>query len=120
MLNVNTRKFGDIAVLCVQGRIVRGQTEALRRAVLSQPHSSAVVLDLTRVNTIDAGGLGVLLELREHTESRGIELRLQHLTKPVKQILEITRLDTVFEITIPCDLPMPSQQRRPTPFAACA
>jgi anti-anti-sigma factor len=72
---------------------------ALHSAVLAQVDASVVVLDLARVNTIDAGGLGVMLELREHTESKGIELRLENVTKLVRQILEITKLDSVFEIS---------------------
>src|SRR5262249_50918492 len=96
-----------------QGRIVRGETEVLRNAVLAQRKVSVVVLDLTRVNTIDAGGLGLLLELRQHTESRGIEFRLKNVTKLVMQILEITRLDTVFDISVRDDAPVALSRRRP-------
>jgi anti-anti-sigma factor len=87
-----------VAVLCVQGRIVRGETEALRNAFLSQLYASAVVLDLAGVSTIDAGGLGLMLELREYAEYRRIEFRLMRVSKLVKRILEITRLDTVFKV----------------------
>ena len=98
MLKVQTTNFGNVAVLCVQGRIVRGETEALRNAFLSQLNASAVVLDLAGVSTIDAGGLGLMLELREYAESRGIEFRLRSVSKLVKRILEITRLDAVFKV----------------------
>src|SRR5262249_8521795 len=91
MLRVHITIFGNVAVLCVQGRIVRGETEVLRNAVLQQ-RASVVVLDLARADTIDAGGLGVLLELRQYTQSKGIEFRLKNVTKLVRQILEITRL----------------------------
>jgi len=79
--------------------MVRGETATLRNAVHSQSEVSAVVLDLARVSTIDAGGLGVMLELREQTESRGIAFKLINLTKLVSRLLEITRLNSVFEIT---------------------
>jgi anti-anti-sigma factor len=98
MLKVQTTNFGNVAVLCVQGRIVRGETEALRNAFLSQSSASAVVLDLARVSTIDAGGLGLMLELREYAESRGIEFRLRSVSKLVRRILEVTRLDAVFKL----------------------
>ena len=58
MLKVYSRKFGNALVICLQGRIVRGETEALRKAVLVPDDAGMVVLDLARVNTIDAGGLG--------------------------------------------------------------
>jgi anti-anti-sigma regulatory factor len=62
MLKIHSKKSGRLSVLCVQGRIVRGETDALRDAVLSQLDTSAIVLDLGRVSTIDARGLGVMLE----------------------------------------------------------
>ena len=99
MLKINITKFGKISVLCVDGKIVRGETDALKRAVLAEGDATVVVLDLARVNTVDAGGLGVMLELREHTESRGIEFRLRNVTKLVMHILEITCLDSVFDLS---------------------
>jgi len=99
MLQVHIKKLGSVAVLCLDGKIVRGQTDVLRRAVLAQGNASVIVLDLARVNTVDAGGLGVMLELREHSESTGIELRLRNVTELVKRILEITRLDSVFKLS---------------------
>jgi anti-anti-sigma factor len=98
MLNISTTTCGDVTLLCVEGRIVRGETDTLIDAVRAQAATSMVVLDLAHVNMIDAGGLGVMLELRELTESRGIEFRLENVTHLVKRILEITRLDTVFQI----------------------
>src|SRR5262244_1094401 len=99
MLKVHTTNGPNVAVLCVQGRIVRGETEILRNAVLAQRKVSVVMLDLAQVSMIDAGGWGVLLELRQHTESRGIEFRLKNVTKLVREVLQITRLDTVFQMT---------------------
>src|SRR5215831_13695866 len=100
MLKAYSRKFGNVVVICLQGRIVRSETEALRKAVLVTDDASAVVLDLARVNTIDGGGLGVMLELRADAESRGIEFRLRNVNSLVKQILTITRLDSVFEVSM--------------------
>ena len=97
MLKVHTTRSGNVSVICVQGKIVRGETDKLRNAVLAESNASALVLDVGRVSIIDAGGLGVMLELREHLESRGIEFRLRNVTKLVWQVLQITRLDTVFE-----------------------
>ena len=84
--------------------MVRGELAALRNAVHFQSGVSAVVLDLGKVSTVDAGGLGVLLELREQTQSKGIELKLMNITKLVSVVLEITRLNSVFEITSPAEI----------------
>jgi len=98
MLKVHVKKLENVAILCLQGRIVRGETAVLRNAVNSQTEVSAVVLDLGRVNTIDAHGLSVMLQLREEAETKRIEFGLVNVTKLVRRILEITRLDSVFEI----------------------
>src|SRR5262245_26383081 len=118
MLKVQTTNSGNVGVLCVQGRIVRGETEVLRNAVLAQRNVSVVMLDLARVRAIDAGGLSLLLELRQYTESRGIEFRLKNVTKLVRQVLEMTRLDTVFQVTSA----LPALPQRAAMFAtsACA
>ena|SRR3990172_1261549 len=86
MLKVYTRRLGGVTVLCLQGQIVTGETSTLRDAVLSQSEPSVIVLDLSRVSRIDAGGLGVLLELRGQTLSRHIEFRLMNVTKLVRHL----------------------------------
>ena len=123
MLKVHTTNGPNVAVLCVQGRIVCGETKVLRNAVLAQRKVSVVVLDLARVSVIDASGLGVLLELRQHAESSGLEFRLKNVTKLVRQVLEITRLDTVFDISAEKDVPVASLHKRRRVLAetkACA
>jgi anti-anti-sigma factor len=96
MLKLRTQKVGNIAILCLQGQVVIGNTDELGAAVRSQPHASMVVLDFAQVDLIDAKGLGVLLELREFAKSRGIEFRLVNMYGLVEQVLNITRLDSVF------------------------
>jgi anti-anti-sigma factor len=54
---------------------------------------------LAQVALIDAGGLGAFLELREWTQSNGIEFKIMNVRRLVQQVFEITRLDTVFEIS---------------------
>ena len=97
MLQVHAKKLGSIAILRLQGRIVRGQSESLRAGLPSLSGISTLVLDLASVNTIDAAGLALLLELREQSQVSGIEFRLSNVTRLVNQVLEITRLDSVFE-----------------------
>jgi anti-anti-sigma factor len=99
MLQVCVHKPGDVAILRLQGRIVNGETHILRRAVSSLSDASVIVLDFSRVEGIDAHGLGVLLHLRAQLQSMGIEFRLMNVTKLVGQVLAITKLDTVFQFT---------------------
>ncbi len=60
MLKVRAQKLGGVAVLCLQGRIINGETEELSDAVRSQINASAIILDFAQVELIDAKGLSVL------------------------------------------------------------
>ena len=98
MLNATAQKLGDSTVLRCQGRIVIGDAYAiLREAVLRQTHTRTLILDLAQVDRIDAGGLGVLLGLREWACSHAIRFQLMNVTNQVEHVLELTKLDHVFE-----------------------
>ena len=98
MLKITVQNLGDTSVVRCDGRIVAGDGGSiLRNAVLSQRHSRMLVIDLARVERIDAAGLGVLLGLRESARSRAITFKLMNATKRVEEILELTHLQRVFE-----------------------
>ena len=98
MLNATVQKLGDATILHFKGRIVIGDAcSILRNAVLRQSHSRMLVLDLTQVDRIDAGGLGVLLGLREWARSNAIMFKLMNARNKVELVFELTRLDRVFE-----------------------
>ena len=99
MLRVGVYKPGEVAILRLRGLIVTGETRILRKVVLSFSDASVIVLDFSRVKGIDAHGLGVLLDLRQQLQSKGIEFRLMNVTKLVEQVLAITKLNTVFQLT---------------------
>jgi anti-sigma B factor antagonist len=98
MLKITVQKLGDTSVLRCHGRIVAGDAGSiLRSAVLSQRQTTMLVIDLARVERIDAGGLGLLLGLRESARSNAIMFKLMNATKRVEEILELTHLRHVFE-----------------------
>ena len=129
MLKIHTRNLGDVAVLSVQGRIVNGETASLRAAVGSevvarpQSRGRAIVLDLARVSAVDASGLGLMLELRELAARSGIRLKLANASSFVRRVFEVTRLDSVFDLSNARE-PLPAihhpQPARVIPFARCA
>ena len=123
MLKVQAKNLGTVAVLGLQGQIVNGETEILRNAVQCLSEVSTVKLDLARVTTVDAGGLGVMLALREQAEAKGIRFELVNVPRLVVRVLEITRLDTVFRMTAGVEFfPAVARNRRApmVPFASCA
>jgi len=101
MLNVTVQNLGDASVLHCRGRILFGNTN-LYKTALSQKGAGMLVLDLTQVQAIDAGGLGVLVELRAWASANGIQLRLLNVTRAVERVLKSTRLNSIFEA---CSVP---------------
>lgn len=123
MLRVHVKKLGTVAVLYLQGQIVTGETETLCSAVHSLSEVSAIKLDLARVSTVDARGLGAMLVLREQTQANGISFELMNVPKPVSRVLELVRLDSVFQITSGVNfLPAVSRSQRASManLASCA
>jgi anti-anti-sigma factor len=99
MLNIRIERTGETAVLHCDGRIVVGSAlSALREAVLCELGRKVIVLDLSRVERIDAGGLGALVFLHTCVHGLGSELKLMRPSAPVAELLELTNLTSVFAI----------------------
>src|SRR5579864_7592117 len=99
MLNIRIERSGDTAVLHCDGQILVGNSlSALRDAVLCEMDKRSIVLDLSCVKRIDAGGLGMLVFLHTCTHGLGSELRLVRPSAHVAQVLEITNLASVLTI----------------------
>jgi len=121
MLNVQVKSLGSLVVLCLRGRVVRGELAPLRAAVTSHSGATAVVLDLTGVTSIDAGGLGAMLEMREQARAKGIEFKLMNVSRHAGWVLEVTRLNSVFDVASSAEAYFGARgQYEPTMFAACA
>ncbi|MBZ5574765.1 MAG: STAS domain-containing protein [Acidobacteriia bacterium] len=100
MLTMDVEKTGDVAVVRLSGRIVRGEeVRSLRNAVVSEKNSRVVVLDLSDVESLDAGGLTTLLSLHQWARSRGVQLKLVNPSHFVHEVLTRTKLDHVFDIS---------------------
>jgi anti-anti-sigma factor len=99
MLTVKVERAGDVVVVKCAGRVVRGQESVLRSAVLQEKLARIVVLDLTDVESIDAGGLNLLVSLHRWTEGNRAHLKLVNPCPFVYQMLTRTHLDCVFDIS---------------------
>ena len=105
MLTVAVQELGDASVVICRGRIVVGEgCSILRHAVLGQRRANLLVLDLARVERIDAGGLGTLIRLREWAGSNAIVFKLMNVTQEVEKVLELTSLQRAFEFCSVRDL----------------
>ena len=90
-----------ITMLDMRGRITLGpETEALRtklKELLAAGHRH-IILNLGEVTYLDSVGLGTLIGAYTSTTNTGGSLKLLHLPRGVQQLLQVTRLSTVFEI----------------------
>jgi anti-anti-sigma factor len=100
MLTIDVEKTGDVAVVRCAGRLVRGQEVCtLKDTVVSEKNTRIVVLDLSAIEMVDAGGLNALVSLHNWTSDRGITLKLVNPSPFVFAMLKCTQLDRVFEIS---------------------
>jgi len=99
MLTVRTERADDFAVLKCNGRIVRGEELTLESAVLEHQESRVILLDLTDVEAIDAGGLALLVSLHQWADITGIELKLVSPRPFVYEMLTRTHLNCIFDIS---------------------
>ena len=120
MLKVHTRNLGDAAILSLHGRLISGETRALREAVRAQTDAKSIVLDLARVTAIDAYGLGLMLELRRLSDRKGVRFKLMNVNKFTSRVFEVTRLDSVFEIIPKAEPAIARTMTARTRIAACA
>jgi anti-anti-sigma factor len=100
MLTVDVERAGDVAIVRCAGRIVRGaEVSILRNAVISEKNTRTIVLDLSELEFVDAGGLSAFVFLHNWTQERGINLKLVHPSSFVRELLVRTGLDHIFEIS---------------------
>lgn len=92
-------KDGVLVVDCI-GRIVFGEESSLLRETVRQAvtENNRIVLNLGEVNYIDSGGLGTLVALRVTAQNAGGTIKLTNLTKRVGDVLQVTKLLTVFDV----------------------
>ena len=101
-LYLNQRRIGEVTVLDLKGRVrIVGSTIALHRSVrcLVDEGKTQILLDLEGVTDIDSGGLGELISSLRTVTNRGGTFKLVHLTEKLRELLSITKLLTVFDIS---------------------
>jgi anti-anti-sigma factor len=99
MLKINAEKLSDVAVVECKGRIVRSDSVfKLRDFVQAQAPVRTIALDMSEVEAIGGGGLGMLAFLERWSRDRGIQLKLFCPSRAVLKGLEQTRALLNFEI----------------------
>ena len=100
-LAIASREVDGVTVLGLSGRITLGEGSVqLRDAIrdLISKGQKGILLDLGDVNYIDSSGLGELVSAYTTAKNQGAALKLLKLTKKVHDLLQLTKLYTVFDI----------------------
>ena len=99
-LKISTKQMEGVTVVHCNGRIVFGEEaatlrEQVKNLLMTQKN---IVLNLGGVSYIDSGGLGILVSLYTSARAAGADIKLANLTQRVGDLLQITKLLTVFDV----------------------
>jgi len=100
-LKITTREVDGVTVAALDGRIVLGEeSNALREKIktLVGEGKKKIVLNMDNVTFIDSAGLGTLVASHHSAKAQGAGLKLCHLGTKFQEVLQITKLMTIFDV----------------------
>ena len=100
-MTVSTRQVDGVTIVDLSGRITLDEGSTLLRDTIKQLASQGqkhVLLNLSEVHYIDSSGIGELVNAFTTMRDQGGELKLLNLTRKVHDLIQITKLHTVFDI----------------------
>ena len=101
-LTIASREVDSVTVLDLNGRITLGEGSVQLRDAIRDSISKGqtrILLNLADVNYIDSSGLGELVSAYTTAKNQGATLKLLKLTKKVHDLLQLTKLYTVFDVS---------------------
>ena len=100
-LKISNRQVDGVGVVELAGRIVLGEeSSAMREQIkgMLAAGQKKIVLNMNNVTYIDSAGLGALVAAHHSARTQGAALKLAHLGSKFQEILQVTKLLTVFEV----------------------
>jgi anti-sigma B factor antagonist len=100
-VKISHRQVGDVTVVDAAGRITLGEGASIFRDMirdLAAKGNKKILINLNEVSYIDSSGIGEMVSSFTTVTNHGGQLKLLGLTKRVKDLLQITKLYTVFEV----------------------
>jgi anti-sigma B factor antagonist len=100
-LKITERDVDGVTVLALEGRIVLGEeSNSLREKIKSLlgAGKKKIVLNMSNITYIDSAGLGTLVAAHHSAKTQGAGLRLSNLGAKFQEVLQVTKLLTVFEV----------------------
>ncbi|MGO9515811.1 MAG: STAS domain-containing protein [Candidatus Korobacteraceae bacterium] len=100
-MKASTRQAGSVTIVDLSGQIKLGEGSSVLRDtvkdLLSKGHKN-ILLNLGDINYVDSSGIGELVAAFTSVRNQGGEMKLLHLTKKIHDLLQITKLYTVFDV----------------------
>ena len=100
-MKASTRQVDGVTIVDLSGRITLGEGSVVLRDTIKDllgKGAKQILLNLGDVSYIDSSGIGELVSAFTSVRNQGGELKLLHLTKKVHDLLQITKLYTVFDV----------------------
>ncbi len=100
-MKASTRQVNGVTIVDLSGRITLGEGSVVLRDTVKDLLSKGqkkILLNLGDVSYIDSSGIGELVSAYTSVRNQGGDLKLLHLTKKVHDLLQITKLYTVFDV----------------------
>ncbi len=100
-MKASTRQVDGVTIVDLSGRITLGEGSVVLRDTVKDllgKGQKKILLNLGDVSYIDSSGIGELVSAFTSVRNQGGELKLLHLTKKVHDLLQITKLYTVFDV----------------------
>jgi anti-sigma B factor antagonist len=100
-MKISTRQVDGVTIMDCSGRITLGEGSVTLRDTVREllaKGQKKILLNLAEVNYIDSSGIGELVSAFTTTKNQTGELKLLNLTKKVNDLLQITKLYTVFDV----------------------
>lgn len=100
-LYIVTKEVDGVTVLSLAGRVTLGAESSQLRSTIKElltQGKKRLVLDLTQVNYIDSAGLGTLVAAYTSARNEGGDIRLANVTERFGELLNITKLVTIFSV----------------------
>ena len=100
-MKASTRQVDGVTIVDLSGRITLGEGSVVLRDSIKDllaKGQKKILMNLGDVNYIDSSGIGELVSAYTTVKNQGGELKLLNLTKKVHDLLQITKLYTVFDV----------------------
>jgi len=99
-MKINIRTNGDVSVLDLNGKITIGEGDVALRDTLDKilkEDAKKILLNLSRVSYMDSAGIGELVACYKRSREKGGELKLLNPSGKVYDLLQLTKLEEIFE-----------------------